>query len=219
MHVPAATLPNGETFPLVHGDGDYALQFTAEMQGELVVDGTSVTLAALIERPRHRCVGGIYSIPLAPGAQARVRHGALTFFIHSVAPGVVTARKSEIDKPFWVTNGGAFAVLGSLLMLTHLIPARRARSASRRSEEHDRFVGYLAQPNQKRRRRSIEDTEKEEVGGVAGERHRGAEGKAGNPELRSPRVATPSRARPTAIPTMARDFDPEMRARNAGILG
>ena len=42
MHVPAATLPNGELFPLVSGTGDYALQFTAEMQGELTVDGTSV---------------------------------------------------------------------------------------------------------------------------------------------------------------------------------
>jgi hypothetical protein len=39
MHVPAATLPNGETFPLVHGEGEYSLQFTAAMQGELVADG------------------------------------------------------------------------------------------------------------------------------------------------------------------------------------
>lgn len=52
MHVPAATLPNGESFPLVQGDGDYALQFTAEMQGELTVDGQSVSLAT-IERPGH----------------------------------------------------------------------------------------------------------------------------------------------------------------------
>ena len=122
MHVPAATLPNGELFPLVSGTGDYALQFTAEMQGELTVDDTSVSLAALIASGRATQVGAAYSVPLAPGAQARVRHGALTFFIHSVAPGVVTARQSEIDKPFWVTNGGAFAVLGSLLTLTHLMP-------------------------------------------------------------------------------------------------
>ena len=52
MHVPAATLPNGESFPLVQGDGDYALQFTADMQGELTVDGQSVTLAALINACR-----------------------------------------------------------------------------------------------------------------------------------------------------------------------
>jgi hypothetical protein len=220
MHVPAATLPNGELFPLVSGTGDYALQFTAEMQGELSVDGTSVSLAELIASGRAARVGAAYSIPLAPGAQARVRHGALTFFIHSVAPGVVTARKSEIDKPFWVTNGGAFAVLGSLLTLTHLMPNDAGALSVQEDNDSNRFVGYLSQPNQTPEEEEVvHDTEKAEVGGVAGARHAGAEGKAGNPSSQKPAGRYAMKGPATAIPTMARNFDPEMAARNAGILG
>jgi hypothetical protein len=220
MHVPAATLPNGELFPLVSGNGDYALQFTAEMQGELTVDSTSVTLAELIATGRATQVGAAYSIPLAPGAQARVRHGALTFFIHSVAPGVVTARKSEIDKPFWVTNGGAFVALGSLLTLTHLMPNDAGALSVQEDNENNRFVGYLSQPNQTPEEEEVvNDTEKQEVGGVAGARHVGAEGKAGNPSSQKPAGRYAIKGPASAIPTMARDHTPEMAARNAGILG
>ena len=219
MHVPAATLPNGETFPLVHGEGEYSLQFTATMQGELVADGVSMSLAALIESGRATMRGGIYSVPLAPGAKARVRHGELTFHIHSVAPGVVTARKGEFDKPFWVTNGGAFAVLGGMLMLTHLIPSEAGAIGAQESEEMSRFVGYLAQPTQKVEEEAIQDEVDETVGGVAGERHRGDEGAAGNPSSKKSQGRYAIKGNPTAIPSIARDFDPEKRAREAGILG
>jgi len=218
MHVPAATLPGGESFPLVQGDGDYALQFTAEMQGELSVDGHSSTLAALIEGGRATRVGAAYSVPLPPGAQARVRHGALTFFIHSVAPGVVMARKSEIDKPFWVTNSGAAAVLGSLLVLTHMIPGEAGALSGQDEREGNRFIGYVTQPEQAKEEEVVEDEVVEQAGGVAGARHSGDEGKAGNPRSSKPagRYAMKGSA---AIPTMARDYDPEMKARSAGILG
>ena len=218
MHVPAATLPNGETFPLVHGEGEYSLQFTAAMQGELTAEGQSVSLQALIASGRASERGGIYSIPLAPGAKARVRHGELTFHIHSVAPGVVTARKGEIDKPFWVTNGGAFAVLGGMLMLTHMIPGEAGAIGTQDSEDMARFVGYLAQPNQKVQEEEVQDEVEQDVGGVAGERHRGDEGAAGNPSSKKAegRYAMKGTAK---IPSMARDFDPEKRAREAGILG
>jgi hypothetical protein len=220
MHVPAATLPNGELFPLVHGDGDYALQFTADMMGELTVDGTSVTLAALISSGRATQVGAAYSIPLAPGAQARVRHGALTFFIHSVAPGVVTARKSEMDKPFWVTNGGAFAVLGGLLMMTHLMPNDAGALSVQEDMESNRFVGYLAQPNQTPEEEEVvQDTQKQEPGGVAGARHAGADGKMGDPSSKKPAGRYAMKGPASAIPSLARDFDPEQKARTAGILG
>ena len=218
MHVPAATLPGGESFPLVQGDGDYALQFTAEMQGELTFDGHSTTLAALIEGGRATRVGAAYSVPLAPGAQARVRHGALTFFIHSVAPGVVTTRKSEIDKPFWVTNSGAAAVLGSLLVLTHMIPGQAGALSVQEDPESNRFVGYLAQPEQPKEEEVIEDAVEQEAGGVAGERHSGTEGKAGNPKSSKPSGRYAMKGAAT-IPTMARNYDPEMQARTAGILG
>jgi hypothetical protein len=65
----------------------------------------------------------------------------------------------------------------------------------------------------------VKDTEKQEVGGVAGERHSGAEGKAGNPSSQKPAGRYAMKGPASAIPTMARNFDPEMAARNAGILG
>ena len=219
MHVPAATLPNGESFPLVQGDGDYALQFTTDMQGELTVDGHSVTLETLISSGRATRVGGAYTVPLAPGAQARVRHGALTFFIHSVAPGVVTARKSEIDKPFWVTNTSAFAVLGSLLVLTHLIPNEAGALDVQEDMENNRFVGYLAQPSETIEEETVTNTPVQEVGGVAGTRHTGAEGKAGNPSSQKAEGRAAQKGPKDAMPSLARDFNPEMAARNAGILG
>jgi hypothetical protein len=152
--------------------------------------------------------GGIYSVPLAPGAQARVRHGALTFFIHSVAPGVVTARKSEIDKPFWVTNGGAFAVLGSLLMLTHLIPSEAGALSvqEERGDEPLRRLPRAADPEGR-------------GGGDRGQRssRRSAASRVSVTRRPRARPATPSseaqgryaiKGGPTAIPSMARDFDP-----------
>jgi hypothetical protein len=219
MHVPAATLPNGETFPLVRGEGEYSLQFTAEMQGELTVGGESVSLAALIASGRATGAGAVFSVPLAPGAKARVRHGDLTFHIHSVAPGVVTARKGEFDKPFWVTNGSAFAVLGSLLVLTHLIPGEAGAIGIQESEDMARFVGYLAQPSETIEEESIKDEVNEEPGGVAGERHRGTEGAAGNPSSKKAEGRYAIKGAKSAIPSLARDFDPERRAREAGILG
>ncbi len=219
MHVPAATLPSGESFPLVQGDGDYALQFTTDMQGELTVDGTSITLAALISSGRATRVGDAYTVPLAPGAQARVRHGALTFFVHSVAPGVVMARKSEIDKPFWVTNSGAFAVLGSLLVLTHLVPNEAGALNVQEEMENNRFVGYLAQPSEEIEEEAVPNTPAQEVGGVAGARHTGDEGKAGDPSNKKPAGRYSMKGAADSMPSLARDFDPEMKARNAGILG
>ena len=62
MHVPAATLPNGELFPLVSGTGDYALQFTAEMQGELTVGNVVAGM----------CVVAVVEL-LFPSAPRRVR--------------------------------------------------------------------------------------------------------------------------------------------------
>jgi TonB family protein len=219
MHVPAATLPGGESFPLVRGEGEYSLQFTAEMEGELTAEGQSASLAALIASGRAQARGGIYSVPLAPGAKARVRHGALTFHIHSVAPGVVTARKGEIDKPFWVTNGGAFAVLGSMLLLTHLMPNQAGAIDAVENDDLSKFVGYLAQPTEKQEQESIKDEVSEEPGGVSGERHRGDEGAAGNPSSKKAEGRYAMKGPSTAIPSMARDFDPERRAREAGILG
>lgn len=58
----------------------------------------------------------------------------------------------------------------------------------------------------------------QEAGGVAGERHSGTKGKAGNPKSSKPSGRYAMKGAAT-IPTMARNYDPEMQARTAGILG
>ncbi len=219
MHVPASTLPNGERFPLVQGEGDFALRFTDAMVGELTVDGHTTSFSALVAEGRATRVSGAYSVPLVPGAQARVRHGALTYFIDTVAPGVVAARKSEIDRPFWLTNTGAAAALGGLLVLTHMIPNEAGALDLPEDATTNRFVGYLAQPQQAPEEEAVQAEVVQDVGGVAGERHTGSEGQAGKPTSKQPSGRYAMRGPAQAVPSMDRNFSPEMAARTAGVLG
>src|SRR5690606_23638618 len=83
-----------------------------------------------------------------------------------------------------------------------------------------RFIGYLAQPDVRQDDALPSDEEQaDEPGGVAGERHIGDEGKAGKKESKqvSGRYAVKGPA--TAMPQLARNFDPDMTARTTGVLG
>ncbi len=81
-----------------------------------------------------------------------------------------------------------------------------------------RYVGYMKLPEP--------ESESADEAGGQGQRHKGEEGVMGRPRasakhglyaMKGPRGAT---LRPAeAIPQMARNFDPELAARNAGILG
>jgi Ca-activated chloride channel family protein len=58
----------------------------------------------------------------------------------------------------------------------------------------------------------------DEVGGY-GQRHKGEEGKMGKPSSKSKSGIYAMKGPKNAVPQMARDFDPDTAARNAGILG
>ncbi|MFZ6186207.1 hypothetical protein ACOXH8_46345, partial [Nannocystis pusilla] len=100
------------------------------------------------------------------------------------APGAVIKGGSETDKPFWIYNGASFVVIGSLLVLTHLIPNEAGNLSLDEMMEENRFVGYLNQPDKppEEEEPPPEDMENsdDEAGGT-GQRHKGEEGKMGKP--------------------------------------
>ena len=223
FHVPPQGLPESSAFPLVRGsDHEFALNFTQTMTGEVTFDGQSVSLGQLVSSGRAGSAGGgAYSFPLPPGANARVKYNDITFFVNSVAPGAVIKGGSDTDKPFWFYNGASFAVVSSLLVLTHLIPNEAGELSLDEMSEENRFVGYLnapdKQPEEEPPPQDQENTD-EEAGGT-GQRHKGEEGKMGKPTSKTKSGLYAMKGPKDAIPQMARNFDPEMAARQAGILG
>jgi len=223
FHVPPQGLPDGAAFPLVRGsDHEFALNFTQNMTGEVTFDGQSIPLGQLVSSGRAGSTGSSYTFPLPPGANCRVKYNDITFFVNSVAPGAVIKGGSDTDKPFWFYNGASFAVIGSLLVLTHLIPNEAGELSLDDMGEENRFVGYLNTPDKppEEEEPPPEDQENtdEEAGG-SGQRHKGEEGKMGKPTSKSKSGLYAMKGPKDAIPQMARSFDPEMAARQAGILG
>src|SRR5690606_20848474 len=107
FHVPPAGLPSPSSFPLVRGsDHDFALNFTQGMNGEVTLDGQTISLGQLVSTGRAASSGSHYSFPLPPGSSCRVTYQDITFYVNSVAPGAVIAASSETDKPFWFYNAG-----------------------------------------------------------------------------------------------------------------
>jgi len=185
FHVPPQGLPDGAAFPLVRGsDHEFSLNFTQNMQGEVTFDGQSVSLGQLVSSGRAGSAGSSYTFPLPPGANCRVKYNDVTFFVNSVAPGAVIKGGGDTDKPFWFYNGASFAVIGSLLVLTHLIPNEAGELSLDDMGEENRFVGYLNAPDKppEEEEPPPEDQENtdEEAGGT-GQRHKGEEGKMGKP--------------------------------------
>jgi TonB family protein len=223
FHVPPQGLPSPAGFPLVRGsDHDFTLNFTQGMTGEVTLDGQTVPLSQLVSSGRAAAAGSHYSFPLPPGASCRVGYNDITFYVNSVAPGAVVATSSESDKPFWFYNAGSLAVIGSMIFLSQLIPAEAQDLSMDELMEENRFVGYLNQPDKPPEEEEPppedQDNSDDEAGGT-GQRHKGEEGKMGKPTSKSKSGLYAMKGPKDAIPQMARNFDPEMAARQAGILG
>jgi len=222
FHIPTQGLPDSVAFPLVRGGDhqDYALQFTREMQGEVTLDGQRISLAELAASGRAGSAGSAYSFPLPAGAHCRVQYGDLSFHVNSVAPGKVIATKSEADKPFWLYNSASLAVIGSLLVLVHLIPDDMLEMNMDELSADNRFVGYMNQPDEiPEEEPPPEQEDSDDAAGGTGQRHKGEEGKMGKPTSKNKSGLYAMKGPKDAIPQMARNFDPDMMARNAGILG
>ncbi|MBL4688294.1 MAG: TonB family protein [Nannocystaceae bacterium] len=222
FHVPTQGLPDATAFPLVRGGGggDYTLNFTQGMEGEVTLEGQKISLAELVSSGRAGAMGSSYSFPLPPGAHCRVTYGGMTFHVNAVPAGRVLAAKSETDKPFWIYNGASLAVIGTLLVMTHLIPDDALDMNMDDMMADNRFVGYMNQPDEvPEEEPPPEQEDSDDEAGGSGQRHKGEEGKMGKPSSKKKSGLYAMKGPKDAIPQMARNFDPDMQSRNAGILG
>jgi hypothetical protein len=105
-------------FPLVAPAGDdFAFSFAHGMEGEMVVNGQSTTLADLAAQGRTTIS------PIPSGAKIRVRVGRSTFLVSSVPrPRRHAAPLVQFDTPFMVSLGGTTAAFAILLILLFQIP-------------------------------------------------------------------------------------------------
>ena len=166
--------------------------------------------------------GSSFSFPLPPGASAHVKHQDLTFHINMVNPGAIIAGRGEVDWPLWSYVGGTGVVAVSLWMLLRSIPDDMLAFELEDAGADSRFARYMYQPDQAEEEEPPpeEDNEDsdEEAGGT-GQRHKGEEGKMGKPTSKQKSGLYAMKGPKDAIPQMARNFDPDMAARQAGILG
>ncbi len=221
FHVPTSGLPDNVAFPLVRSnEHEFLVNFTKDMTGDCTIDGQKMSLQDLVSSGRAAAAGSSYSFALPNGASCRVKYNDITFHVNSVAPGKVIAAKSETDKPFWIYNGASLLVIGTLLVLTHLIPEDARSMNLDEMMAENRFVGYMNQPDEvPEEEPPPEQEDSDDEAGGTGQRHKGEEGKMGKPTSKKPSGLYAMKGPKDAIPQMARNFDPEMMARQAGILG
>ncbi len=221
FHSPTTGLPDAAAFPLVRGgSNDYTLNFTQDMVGDVTLEGQKLTLADLVSSGRAGAMGSMYSFPMPAGAHCRLQHNGVTYHVNTVPPAKVIAARSERDKPFWIYNAASFAVIGTLLVMVHLIPEEELSMNMDELMAENRFVGYMNQPDETPEEEPPpEQEDSDDEAGGQGQRHKGEEGKMGKPTSKQKSGLYAMKGPKNAIPQMARNFDPEMMARNAGILG
>ncbi|MBL4688293.1 MAG: AgmX/PglI C-terminal domain-containing protein [Nannocystaceae bacterium] len=216
----SAGLPS-DTFALVDtGAGGHILNFTPSMTGAVTVGQESISLAELASSGHAAGNGSAYAYALPAGARCKLEHGEVTYFINEVAAGKRIAGKGEADKPFWVYNAASLAALGGLLIMTQLIPNESMAMDLDANEMTSCYVGYMTQPDIEEEVVEEEEvTEESEQAGGQGSKHAGDEGAMGDPKKKAANKMYASKGPKTAVPQMARNFDPDMQTRNAGILG
>ncbi len=220
---PDASLPIGgealaEPLTLVRRDArGIVLTVAPTMTGHLESDGVRHDLRTLAAGD------GARDVLIAAGASARVQLGAVTFDVAAVAPGRVVAGRAATDRTYWMYNAASFAVIGGLLGLSQLIPEDAMAMGLDETNADNRFVGYLHQPDEAPPVPEVPEepgpADSESVAGLSGERHEGNEGAMGRPDRPAVRKIYASRGPQDAVPVLARNFDPDIAARTAGILG
>lgn len=222
--MPAEGLPNRAAHPLVSGGeaGSPTLNFTAEMSGDVTIEGKTATLEELIASGHARAHGSAYALPLPNSARCRVAHNGMTFHVNVVPPGKTTAARTQTDKPFWLYNGASLVALGSLLALSLLAMPREDGMDLDDQHAENRFVGYVHQPDETADEDPIpEDAPEDSVleAGGSGKKHDGDEGAMGKPTSKQRDRAYSMKGPKDAVQQLARNYEPDMAARNAGILG
>jgi TonB family protein len=225
---PGQGLPDSAAFPLVRALGDagdrFALHFTSAMRGEVVIEGARKSLDELVSSGLAQRVGdGAYAMEMPHGARGRVEHGNVTFLVNAVHPGAVIAGRGEPEWALYGHVGGVAIVAGLFLGLSRMVPDDVLAFDLEEETGSNRFVGFLAQPDmvEEEKVAKLEELEPTETpaGGKGGQRHAGAEGQAGSPSSKKSQGRMSIAGPKDAMPQLARNFDPDLRARSAGILG
>lgn len=207
-------LPDPAGFPLVQRDArGITVRTTAAMHGLVRQGGTTW-------QPLRQFTDaqGCVSLPL--GAEARITIGDATFHICAVPPGRHVDSRTPADRPFWVSNGLSAVGLGTLLALSQLVPSEASALTLDDVLSDARYVGYHDVPDEQEEEEAIDtDDARDEDAGGQGQRHAGSEGKMGNPKEKATSGVYAMKGPRDALPTMARQFDPELAAREVGILG
>lgn len=222
FHVPPHGLPDAVAFPLVRSSGgEFTLNFTKEMTGEVTLEGQTLNLQELVSSGRAGGAGSYYTFPLPRGVQGKVNYEDVTFHINTVNPGAIVAGRGDVDWPFWAYVGGTAVIAVTFYLLMRSIPDDILAITMDDGEGTPAYARYMHQPDEtKEEEPPPEETEvSDDDAGGTGQRHAGEEGKMGKPSSKSKSGLYAMKGPKDAVPQMARNFDPDMAARSAGILG
>ncbi len=223
FHVPPSGLPDAVAFPLVRSSGgEFALNFTKDMTGEITLDGQTLSLDELVSSGRAGGAGSYYTYPLPRGVQGKVNYQDISFHINTVNPGAIVAGRGEVDWSFWAYVGGTAVIAVTFYMLMRAIPDDLLAISMDDGEGEPAYARYMHQPDETKEEEPPPEEQPEDsddAAGGTGQRHKGEEGKMGKPSSKSKSGLYAMKGPQNAVPQMARNFDPDMAARNAGILG
>ena len=224
--VSGASLPNPAATPLVQRvNGGYALAFTPSMGGEVEFGGQRMSLDELVAAGRAAVHAGAYLYPLPSGAKARVDHGDIRFNVNLVNRGAVVAGRGQVDWAFWGYFGGTATIATAFYMLMRAMPDDALAMQLEDDQAAAKFASYFHQADNKPADEPIEtepelaDNSDAPSGGKSAARAPGADGQMGDKRSRDSAKSYAMSGPKDATPRMARDFDVDAAARNAGILG
>jgi len=222
FHVPPHGLPDAVAFPLVRSSGgEFTLNFTKGMTGEVTLDGQTISLQELVSSGRAGGAGSYHTFPLPRGVQGKINYEDVTFHINTVNPGAIVAGRGDVDWPFWAYVGGTAVIAVTFYLLMRSIPDDLLAISMDDGDGTPAYARYMHQPDQNKEEEPPpeEESESNDEAGGTGQRHKGEEGKMGKPSSKSKSGLYAMKGPQDAVPQMARNFDPDMAARSAGILG
>ncbi len=195
--------------------GDYVVNVTPQMAGEVVTDNQVMSLAQFTQQR-----GSSFSLP--ERARAKIECGETTFFVNS------TPKPRTLDVPFLIwrwseqayTVGSAMALLLFLLMIFSVPPDPKSLSLDLFNSDN-RFVNFLIKPPEEKEEEIPEWLKKksDDTQGGKGKRHKGEEGKMGKKTSKNKEGLYGLKGpKDNPDPHLAKKLAEEM-AKNAGILG
>jgi TonB family protein len=174
-------------FPMVYASGgDYQLNFTDGMQGDVTLGAERIELKDLANGGQARAASELphtYSYAIPARARIKLNLGESTFLINSVAPArpVISPFLASVDWSAQVFNGFSFAAHALLLFLVFSIPPDAKSLSLDLFNTDNKFVQILIKPPEQKQDEIPDWLKKkgpDEQGGT-GTKHKGEEGKMG----------------------------------------